>query len=223
MPLVGGPAAWPDEPPGRIFRAWSVGCHRAMAAPRDTADPMERPVQTQFFANRERLPASMHGIQGGGCRSRGTHPPRSHVSIHEMFGGVESRAVHLDELPARLRTTASGDALEGRAVGEQSPEPVLQTEKSLDDKLGQVVRKVSPGGHRGPLKALALWWCRHPSAQAFLVHLVERHLHAHSTPPPHPWLFHNATERPPSAAPESGAAAEAVRRLLHGVVRRGTG
>jgi len=57
-----------------------------------------------------------------------------------MFGGVERLTVHTNEPLARLRAAAPNDALEGRPVGEQAPEPVLETEGGLDDELGQIVR-----------------------------------------------------------------------------------
>src|SRR5262249_22435550 len=113
-----------------------------------------------------------------GPGGRGTaSPPRSHVSVREMLGGVERLTVHADEMLARLRPAASSDAPEGRAVGQQAPESTRQTERRLDDELGQVVWEVSPRGHRGSLKALTLRWRRHPCAQASVVHLVEGYLH----------------------------------------------
>jgi hypothetical protein len=68
-----------------------------------------------------------HGIQGWARRSRGTRPPRGHVSVHEMFSGVERLTVRTNELLARFRGAATDDTLEGRPVGEQAPEPVLET------------------------------------------------------------------------------------------------
>jgi hypothetical protein len=52
-----------------------------------------------------------------------------------MFGGVKRLAVRTDELLAWLRAAAPDDTLEGRPVSKQSPEPVLQTESSLEDEL----------------------------------------------------------------------------------------
>jgi hypothetical protein len=53
-----------------------------------------------------------------------------------MFGGIKRLSVGTNELLTRLRAAAPRDTLEGRAVGEQAPKPVLQTETGLDDKLG---------------------------------------------------------------------------------------
>ena len=144
--------------------------------------PWCQPIQTEFIANGERPPANKHGVQGGSCWSRGPRPPPDYVSVHEMLGGVECLAVRPNDLLARLCAAPPWDALEGRAASEQAPKPVLQTERGLDNELGQVVRKVSARGHRCPLKTLALWGPRRPRAQASIVHLVERHLHAHMDP-----------------------------------------
>src|SRR5262245_43197833 len=103
-----------------------------MVVPSDTGYTLGRPVHTKLFPNWKRLPASIHDIPRRSRRSRGTHPPRRDVSVHDGFGDIERFVVHTDELPARLRAAASDDTLEGRPVGKQSPGSVVETESESE-------------------------------------------------------------------------------------------
>src|SRR5262249_37781291 len=112
--------------------------------PGDTGQPLDRPVHMKFLAHGERLPLGVHGIQGGTRWGRSTRPPRGHVRGHEMFDGVERLTVCTNELLARLCPAAPGDALEGRPVGEQAPEPVPEAEGGLDDNWARSCGKSRP-------------------------------------------------------------------------------
>src|SRR2546426_1909026 len=135
------------------------------------------PMQTELLPNRERPPTGQHRVQCMARRSRRARPPRAHVSVHEMFGGLQCSAMRTDELLAGLCAATSGDTLEGGPLGDETPESPLETERLFDDELGQVVRKVPSRRHGGSLKALPLRRCRDPGAQPSVVDLVERYLH----------------------------------------------
>ena len=135
MPLFGGPLPPRDDHSPGAFARRGYRKRQGRAALSRPGYLLGQPVHTEFFPNRKRLPASIRGIQRRSCCSRSTPPPRGHVGVHEMFGGIERFIVHTDELPARSRAAAPDDTLEGRPVSKQSPEPVLQTESSLDDEL----------------------------------------------------------------------------------------
>ena len=123
MALFGGPLPCRTTGPSALSRRGLSGDTGAMAAPSDTGYPLGWPVHPEFFPNGQGLPASIHGIQGRTRWSRGTRPPRSHVSVHEMFGGIERLMVHTDELPAWLRAAAPDDALEGRPLAGNPQNP----------------------------------------------------------------------------------------------------
>jgi len=80
--------------------------------PGDTGQPLGRPVYPEFLSHGERLPTGVHGIQGGTRWGWSTRPPRGHVRVHEMFGGVERLTVRTNKPLARLRAAAPNDTLE---------------------------------------------------------------------------------------------------------------
>jgi len=120
------PASAPRSPANWRRSRWDTG-----RSPRDPGSGP--PDQTQFLPAAERAPAREHALQGRGRRSDGARPPRRHVGIHETLDRVELLTVRTNELLARLRTAAPGNALEGRPLGEQAPETVLEAQSGLDD------------------------------------------------------------------------------------------
>src|SRR5258706_7906580 len=114
------------------------------------------PRQTQFLPAAEGAPTGEHALQGRGRRSDGARPPGGHVSIHETLDAVEIVPVRTNELLARPRAAAPANALEGRPLCEQAPEPARDAESGLDDELGALVLLVEDDfhGHDGHVHGL---------------------------------------------------------------------
>ncbi len=108
-------------------------------------------------------------------------PPCRDVNVCGALCSVEFLGVLTNELPAWPGQPASGDTLESRSLGKQSPESVPQAKCSFDHKLRQIMRQVAPGGHRCALNSPALRRFGAPAAQAPAIQFIESPQHTKSS------------------------------------------